>query len=157
MEAGKTKIESTSPEQHRKRYENLLTYSAKEPQRQRGGGYQDFIDDDSLEEGDSIDLNTQEYRYIGYFTNMRKAIELVWNYPMSAARRGISGKVNVKFTIQKTGTVSKIDIVESSGHKLLDYAIVDAIKLASPFAPLPKGFNRKKLDVTGAFRYVLGN
>ena len=117
-------------------------------------GYQDFVDED-VDFGDRIDLNTSEYRYIGYFTQMRKAIELVWIYPTSAARRGMQGEVGLQFAIDRGGHTDGIRVVRSSGYKVLDDAIIDAIRLASPFAPLPPSFPQKKLTVTGAFRYQL--
>lgn len=138
-------------------YENLLAQSMKKMEnKQEQAGYADYIND-KIEEGDTIDLNTHEYRFIGYFTGLRKAIELVWVYPSEAAHRGVYGQVNLKFIIEANGKVSKIQVVESSGHAVLDQAIVDAIRLASPFAPLPKGFQKDKLIVKGNFTYVLNS
>jgi protein TonB len=119
------------------------------------GGHQDNIDDDSIAIGDKIDINTTEYRYLGYFTSMRKSIELVWVYPSEAASRGLHGNVNLEFTIQKNGSVSNIKVVQSSGFKILDDAVIEAIRLASPFAPLPASFDQERKVVTGTFRYVL--
>lgn len=139
----------------RNKYEALMP-TQHELKEQIAAGYQDFVDE-RLEEGDRIDLNTADYRYIGYFTSMRKAIELVWNYPYDAVRRGLHGEVGLEFVIAKDGHVSKIRVVASSGHPILDDAIVEAIKLASPFSPLPDGFAKDKLLITGSFRYVLTN
>lgn len=136
-------------------YENLLAFTQNELQESEvQRGFSDYLDD-SIENGEAIDINTQEYRYIGYFTGMRKAIELVWNYPSDAARRGIGGNVKLKFIIQEDGKVSEISVLESSGHKALDRAIVEAIQLASPFAPLPKGFSKDRLVIKGNFVYTL--
>ena len=117
-------------------------------------GYQDFISDD-LPHGAAIDINTSEYRYIGYFSGLRKAIELAWNYPAQAVRRGQEGVVHLRFAIAADGTASKIKIVRSSGYRLLDVAIVDAIRLASPFSPLPRNLKREQLTITGSFHYIL--
>ena len=119
-------------------------------------GYQDYLDE-ALEEGDRIDINTTDYRYIGYFTSLRKAVELVWTYPREAVRRGLQGEVGVEFTILKDGTVKKVKVIKSSGHKVLDSSVVEAIKLASPYTPLPDGIDKKKLVIVGGFRYVLSN
>ncbi len=86
---------------------------------------------------------------------MRKAIELVWNYPSEAAQRGMEGEVTVEFVIAKSGSVSRIKVLKSSGYKILDDAIVEALRLASPFAPLPDGFGKQKMLITGSFRYIL--
>ena len=80
-------------------YEDLLAHSDNFLDYQESLGYQDYIDD-QMETGDAIDINTREYRYIGYFTTMRKAIELVWSYPLDATRR-IHGKVGLSFRILK--------------------------------------------------------
>ncbi|MEI8025789.1 MAG: energy transducer TonB [Pseudomonadota bacterium] len=106
-------------------------------------------------DGDRLDLDTKEYRYMGYFSSMRKSIELVWVYPAEAARRGIQGTVTVEFTIEKSGASKKIKVLRSSGSESLDNAIVTAIREAQPFSPLPQGFGKDKLTVTGNFNYVL--
>ncbi len=138
----------------RNAYESLLPSSINDLYGQVNAGYQDHLDDD-LAIGDRIDINTTEYRFIGYFTNMRKAIELVWNYPSEASMRGMQGEVGLEFAINKDGTAGKIRVLKSSGYEVLDRAIVEAIKLASPFSPLPNGFKKNKLVVTGNFRYIL--
>ena len=138
-------------------YENLLAESAeKVAPSEMHQGYVDYLND-LMEEGETLDLNTQEYRFIGYFTGLRKAIELVWVYPSEAAQRGLHGQVLVKFVISSNGKVPKVQVVQSSGYNILDQAIVDAIRMASPFAPLPKGFQKDHLVVKGAFTYILGN
>lgn len=140
----------------RNAYEKLLSDSANALAGEIDAGYQDYIDG-QIAEGDVVDINTTEYRFIGYFTNMRKAIELAWVYPQAAVQRGIYGKVNLRFIILANGTVRDVTVIHSSGHEILDQAIVNAIKLAAPFAPLPKGFNKKVLPVQGTFSYVLSN
>lgn len=135
-------------------YEALLPSNVTDLPGQLNAGYQDYVDD-KIQEGDRIDINTTEYRYIGYFTNMRKAIELVWNYPLEASRKGMQGEVGLEFAINKDGRASGIKVIKSSGYVILDKAIVDAIKLASPFSPLPEGFGKNRIVVTGSFRYIL--
>ncbi len=152
--SGPYKLTTKPPAKARNAYESLLNNSYSELAGEVDAGYQDYVDD-KIEDGDRIDINTQEYRYIGYFTNMRKAIELVWIYPSSAWRRGIQGTVGLEFAINKNGTTSDIKVIKTSGYDVLDDAIVEAIKLASPFAPLPDGFNKKRLVVSGNFSYVL--
>ncbi len=135
-------------------YEALLPLTPSDVAGQVNAGYQEYIDE-NLEVGERIDLNTTEYRYIGYFSSLRKSIELVWNYPLEAARRGMQGEVDVEFAINKDGRATRIRVVKSSGYPILDDAIVEAIRLASPFAPLPKGLNKERLVIVGAFHYVL--
>lgn len=118
------------------------------------GGYSDIIKED-LPIGDRIDMNTSEYRFIGYFSQMRQAIENVWNYPREAQIKSLQGEVGLEFSILEDGHASQIKVLKSSGYSVLDEAIVKAIHDASPFAPLPKNIGREKLVVTGSFRYIL--
>ena len=134
-------------------YQRLLP-EEKELQSQVDVGYQQHLDE-AIDLGDRIDMNTSEFRYVGYFTAMRKSIELVWVYPAEAARSGMQGEVRVEFVIHKDGHVSRIRVLRSSGYRVLDEAIVEALKLASPFSPLPEGFGKDKIAVTGSFRYQL--
>ncbi len=137
----------------RNKYESLLPTNNDLAGVMRAG-YQDYIDE-KLAEGDRVDINTSDYRFIGYFTLMRKAIEAVWFYPSDAARRGLQGEVALEFTIFKDGTVKGVRILQSSGYEILDRAIVEAIKTAAPFSPLPNDMRKNKLVITGSFRYVL--
>jgi len=105
--------------------------------------------------GDKIDLSTTNYRYIGYFTGLRKAIELAWSYPEEAVRRGYEGDVLLEFGIDRKGKLVVIKVLKSSGYPVLDRTIVDAIRSAAPFAPLPVGFGKEVLTVTATFRYTL--
>ena len=141
------------PQKPRNNYEKLLGKSLAMMGGEMEAGYQDYIEDE-VEVGETLDLNTQEYRYIGYFTNLRKAIELAWVYPSKAVKRRLYGNVFLKFTISSEGKVSKILVLDSSGHRVLDTAVVEAIKLAAPFAPLPHSFG-KQINIQGTFRYVL--
>ena len=120
----------------------------------RRAGYQDYVDE-NIDIGDSIDLNTTDYRYIGYFSGLRRAFDMVWSYPSEAARRGIAGSVVVRFTILKTGKLKYAKIVDSSSYEILDAAVIEALELAAPYDPLPEGFDKDKLTVTGSFKYVL--
>ncbi|MBC7533656.1 MAG: energy transducer TonB [Oligoflexus sp.] len=139
----------------RTKYEALMPNS-KEMNNQVAAGYQDFVEEE-VETGDKIDMNTTNFRFIGYFTSIRKAFELVWVYPAEAVRRGLQGEVHVEFTIAKDGKVTRIKVVETSGHKILDDAVVEGLKLASPFGPLPPGYTKEHLTIVGSFRYVLSN
>lgn len=49
-------------------------------------------------------------------------------YPLVARRRGIEGTVVVVFDIQADGTCVGVRVAESSGHQVLDYAVVDAVQ-----------------------------
>ena len=148
-------IGSLAVEKKKKEYRKLIP-SSKELSSILNAGYQEYLDEE-IAISDRIDINTSEYRYMGYFSSMRKSIELVWNYPVHAARRGMQGEVGLEFMIHKDGSTSRVRVIRSSGYKILDDAIVEAIQLASPFSPLPEGFGKERLLVTGSFRYILSS
>lgn len=120
-------------------------------------GYVDYLDDPNLEEGDAVDINTREYRFLGYFTQMRKAIELTWVYPMAAVRSGLQGKVDLQFKVARSGELTFIKVRKTSGFKILDDAIVEAIKLAQPFGKLPASYEKEVLLVNATFVYQISN
>lgn len=143
-------IEQPKP---RNAYESLMP-SSKELYGQVNAGYKEYVDD-NVDEGDRIDLNTAEYKYISYFTKIRKAINLVWVYPTEAARRGMSGEVQVEWTIMKDGSIKRVRVIKSSGYDILDDAIVNALKLASPFPNLPVAWKVERKVIVGSFKYIL--
>lgn len=138
----------------RNNYEKLLPNKEADVFGTPGAGYAEYIDA-KIPEGDRIDMNTTTFRYISYFTGMRKAIELVWIYPREAIQRGLQGEVLLEIVIEKDGRVSKARVAQSSGFPVLDENMLQTIKLASPFAPLPRGWKKERILVTGAFHYIL--
>ena len=95
-----------------------------------------------------IAASTKEYRDAAYLDSWRRKIERIgtMNYPDEAKRRHLSGNVLMDVAIRQDGTVQEINILRSSGHKLLDDAAVRIVRLASPFAPLPPEM-RKDTDI----------
>ncbi|MDD9951419.1 MAG: TonB family protein [Zetaproteobacteria bacterium] len=137
----------------RNKYEQLLSDSQRLASAQVSQGYQNYLSQD-LPISNAIDINTQEFRYIGYFAGLKKAIELAWNYPSHALRKGWDGNVFVHFIINQKGNLTRAIVLDSSGHHILDQAIIEAIQLAAPYAPLPEAFG-PQLSIKGTFRYVL--
>jgi protein TonB len=72
-----------------------------------------------------------------YMDSWRKELERIGNinYPEEARRRQLKGRVRVMVALEPDGRVSAIEIMESSGHKILDDAVTRIIRLAEPFAP----------------------
>jgi TonB family protein len=66
------------------------------------------------------------------WANLAAAIERTKNYPRLARDRGIEGLVRVRFRLTSSGTVEKIEIVQSSGSDILDSASIGAVYRAAP-------------------------
>lgn len=96
----------------------------------------------------SISASTAEFRDAEYLDTWRRKIERIGNlnYPEEAKRRHISGLLVLDVAINADGTIRNVDVLRSSGEKLLDDAAVRIVRLASPFAPLTPEM-RKDTDV----------
>ncbi len=86
-----------------------------------------------------IAASTKEFRDAAYLDAWRRKIERVGtlNFPDEAKRRHLSGSVLLDVAIRQDGTIHEINILRSSGHKILDDAAVRIARLAAPYAPLP--------------------
>jgi len=63
-------------------------------------------------------------------------------YPADARRARLHGTAVVSFTVSKSGGVSGIRLVRSSGHPILDQAALAMVRRASPMPPIPPGTGR---------------
>ncbi|MBI4825576.1 MAG: energy transducer TonB [Nitrospirae bacterium] len=61
------------------------------------------------------------------------AIERAKTYPAIARRRSIEGTVYVSFRIGASGEPREIEVLKSSGYKMLDEATMKVIKKAAPY------------------------
>jgi TonB family protein len=88
--------------------------------------------------------------YAGYYDLLRRRVLDTLKYPTLARRRGLTGTVQVELEIQPTGAISKVEIVASSSHRVLDDAAVEAVhrlgRLPVP-AHLPPRLLRVRLPV----------
>lgn len=104
-------------------------------------------------DSDTISLDTQEFKYASYFAQIKRKIELVWSYPPEAGRQGLFGKLLLKFTILKDGTLADMKLIDSTGHQILDEEALHAVKMASPYPPFPKRIEKERLNVIASFSY----
>jgi len=101
-------------------------------------------------------LNAPEVQYISYFASIKRKIELVWQYPYEAAVAGIQGELTIDFVIARGGAVNSIEMVHSSGSKILDDEAIRSIRKAAPFDPIPAQYKIPSLQIRGRFVYVHG-
>ena len=94
-----------------------------------------------------IGAKAKEYRFAQYVEDWRLKVERVGtlNYP-DAARGRLYGSLLLSVTIRADGSVDKVEVHRSSGHKVLDEAAVRIVKLAAPYAPFPPDI-RKDTDI----------
>ncbi len=84
----------------------------------------------------------------GEWEALAAAIERTKSYPRIARERGIEGEVRLRFRLAPSGSVEKIEILQSSGYEVLDKASIGAVYRAEPL-PYVNGW------VEMPMRYVL--
>ncbi len=104
-----------------------------------------------------IGARTKEYRFAQYVEDWRQKIERVGtlNYPDSA-RGKLYGSLMMSVVIRADGSVARINIHRSSGHKVLDEAAQRIVRLAAPFAPFPPNIQRDtdELEITRTWTFT---
>jgi protein TonB len=95
-----------------------------------------------------VSASTRQHRYAAYMEAWRSKVERVGNlnYPDEARRRQLSGNLLLDVALRADGSVERITVRRSSGHKVLDDAAVRIVRLAAPFARLPKSI-RQETDI----------
>ncbi|MXO86881.1 TonB family protein [Altererythrobacter aurantiacus] len=63
------------------------------------------------------------------------AMAIIMDYPSEAIRLGQQGRVKVRLTIDPTGRTSDCDVIDSSGHAILDQAACDGLATHARFEP----------------------
>ncbi len=91
----------------------------------------------------NIGVRADEYRFAQYVEDWRIKVERVGtlNYP-EAAKGKLYGSLVLSVSILADGSVQKIEINRSSGHKVLDDAARRIVQMASPYAAFPNDIRR---------------
>lgn len=107
-----------------------------------------------------ISANTKEYAYAAYMNGWVKRVERIGNqnYPDQARREGLHGDVVLTVGLNRDGSIKSVDVIDSSGHKLLDDAAQRIVRLAGPFPPLPPDKTRvDELYITRTWQFLPGD
>ena len=88
-----------------------------------------------------------------YLNSWRRKIENIGNlnYPKEARKKRLYGSLQLMVAILPDGTLKEIEMLQSSGHSVLDDAALRIVKLAAPFAPFPDEL-RQTTDVIEIIR-----
>jgi protein TonB len=104
--------------------------------------------------------STKSAEHASYLRYWVDRIEMVGNnnYPEEARRKAMYGDLRLAVTILPNGAVDGVEILLSSGQRVLDQAAVRTVRLASPFAPFPTEMKQwDKLEIIRTWRFVPGN
>jgi TonB family protein len=92
-------------------------------------------------EGDPIRLDSEDPRYNDYLEQIRRRIQDKWGYPCVKTERSCEYKeaaLEIDFGILKDGRLQFVQVVHNSDYQIYDEYAETAIKLASPFPPVPQ-------------------
>lgn len=132
-------------------YDELTQISRESARKQRASKLPEDIDS-----GKNIQLNTEQFKFHSYYINLKRKIELVWEYPYLARESGLQGTLQMRFVINRDGSLAEAKVLRSSGFALLDQEALRAVHDASPFPPLPARMQTERLVINATFEYVLG-
>lgn len=101
----------------------------------------------------TISLGDREPRYLRYLAHLKRRIESEWIPPEDARRIGAGGEVVLVFTLNPTGTLTFIRLVESSGFPTLDNESLRSVKAAAPFDAFPTQMGAEPVNIVATFTY----
>lgn len=107
-----------------------------------------------------ISANTKEYAYAGYMSAWVARVERIGNlnYPDDARRQDLHGQLVLTVGLNRDGSIKSIDVIQPSGHKILDDAAIRIVNLSAPFNVLPKdGEVIDELYITRTWQFLPGN
>ena len=90
-----------------------------------------------------LGVRVEEYRFAQYVEDWRQKVERIGNinYPDSA-RGKLYGNLVLTVAIKSDGSLERVEINRSSGHKVLDEAAQRIVRLAAPYAAFPDTVRR---------------
>lgn len=107
-----------------------------------------------------ISANTKEYEYAAYMKSWVARVERIGNlnYPDEARRQQVHGQLVLSVALNRDGSVKGMEVIQTSGHKLLDDAAQRIVQLAAPFPVIPKtAENIDELYVTRTWQFLPGD
>ena len=104
---------------------------------------------------DSVTLDTDEFKFMSYNRWLKVKVESVLHYPELAAISGYQGTLYILFDIMKDGSLGRLEILKSSGYKILDDEALRSIRDSAPFQPLPDEWNMKQYSIRAAVLFYL--
>ena len=102
----------------------------------------------------SVPSNAPTKRDYGWLSEViLRRVEELKRYPASARADRAEGKVVVKAVIDESGSISEVDVFQSSGYPTLDEAAIQTMRQAAPLhLPHPLGQSRMTIKIPMNYR-----
>lgn len=108
---------------------------------------------DEVKESDTRFLNTDDIQFGSFLRRFETAVYGVWRYPAEAARLGIEGITPVRITFNRKGEIEKVELLESSGSKILDDEVRRTLGLIGPVGSFPRNYDQDNFHLIAFFHY----
>lgn len=76
-------------------------------------------------------------------------------YPATAVRRGLQGEVRVRIHVDTRGRPTRVDLLRSSGHDILDRSVLETVRNRWRFAPATRHGRPVPGTLEKSFRFVI--
>jgi len=94
-----------------------------------------------------------------YLHQWSQKIERTGNrhYPQEALKRRLTGELRLAVALKPNGTLHNVEILQSSGHRILDQAAVQIVHLAAPFQAFPAEMRREydRLEIIRTWQFEI--
>ena len=103
----------------------------------------------SVEDIGAISLSTYRWEWAPYINAMKNKLHRVWYAPTAYYKLGlIHGQTIIRYTIDRSGNITDMEVLNHNGHSSLENSSVSAINALFPFLPLPENFPEETLTIT---------
>jgi periplasmic protein TonB len=109
-----------------------------------------------VEDGETKFLNTDDIQFGSFLRRFETAVYGTWHYPQAALLRGIEGVTPVKITFSRSGEITHVALLESSGSRILDDEVLRTLKTLGPIGSFPKGYTGQEFHLIAFFQYGIG-
>ncbi|MGL5804140.1 MAG: TonB family protein [Xenococcaceae cyanobacterium] len=127
-----------------------------------GGNYQRSIQQDSgssfftsetdaSKEAPYAKLDARQDDLAPYFAEIRRKVKRNWQ-PVSPSEERYTV---LAFAIERSGKISQLKVVETSGDEQVDRDALEAIQKAAPFSNLPQSYPSDRLEITFSFNIYI--
>ncbi len=101
----------------------------------------------SIVRGVTSEIGTNNKAQTSYKAIVAAILQKHKRYPTRAVKRRQEGTATITFTIKNDGNVINYELVNSSGYRLLDKAVVAMLQRASPLPPFPNNLKKDKITL----------
>jgi periplasmic protein TonB len=109
-----------------------------------------------IAEGKTRLLNADGNEFASFLRRFETEVDQVWLYPQAALLRGIEGITPVKITFARGGEIVRVELLESSGSRILDDEVLRSLRRVGPLGSFPAGYAAQTFDLVAFFQYSNG-